>query len=348
MRKLFILLLTISGLLAHSCGNVDQESSLMTEEVIPVKLLSLKEDTSRMAIRVSGFYTTDDETVLSFKNGGVINRIYVKEGDKVKKGQVLATLNLTEIEAGVNQANLSYEKAKRDYQRARQLFLDSVATREQMENAQTAQDVAFQQVKAARFNQHYAEIRASLDGFILQRFVNEGQVVGPGIPIFRLNGASSADWLVKVGVSDKQWGLIEVGDDARVNSDLTNGDTLYAHVYKKSEGIDPTSGMFIVFLRIDDQEDLRAASGVLASVEIIPSKQHVGWRIPYDALLDGEGGKGYVFITNDRKVAKKVQVQIAAIHRDEVLIESGLQTAGYLIISGSAYLHDGSSIRETE
>src|SRR5690606_31619275 len=139
-------------------------------------LLSLKEDTSRMAIRESGFYTTDDETVLSFKNGGVINRIYVKEGDKVKKRQVRATLNLTEIEAGVNKANLSYEKEKRDYQRARQLFLDSVATREQIENAQTAQDVAFQQVKAARFNQHYAEIRASLDGFILQRFVNEGQV----------------------------------------------------------------------------------------------------------------------------------------------------------------------------
>src|SRR5690606_30532608 len=142
--------------------------------------------------------------------------------------------------------------------------------------------------------------------------------------------------------------VIEIGDEARIKSDLADGKTLYAHVHKKSEGIDPASGMFTVFLRMDDQRNLRAASGVLASVEIIPSKQHVGWRIPYDALLDGEGGKGYVFITNDRKVARKVQVQIAAIQRDEVLIETGLESALYLIISGSAYLHDGSSIRETD
>jgi multidrug efflux pump subunit AcrA (membrane-fusion protein) len=66
---------------------------------------------------VSGQFTTDDEVMLSFKTTGIINKIYVKEGDAIQRGQLLATLNLTEIDASLEQARLALEKSTRDHQR---------------------------------------------------------------------------------------------------------------------------------------------------------------------------------------------------------------------------------------
>ncbi|MFX4370069.1 hypothetical protein ABTA37_20270, partial [Acinetobacter baumannii] len=77
---------------------------------------------------------------------------------------LIATLNLTEINAQVQQAEIAYEKALRDYKRVTNLYKDSVANLEQMQNAKTALDVAQQQVTAANFNKNYSEIKALTDG----------------------------------------------------------------------------------------------------------------------------------------------------------------------------------------
>ena len=78
----------------------------------------------------------------SFKTGGVIAKTMVSEGQNVKKGQLLARLNLAEIDAQLSQANEAANKAERDLTRARRLLADSVATLEQVQNASTALEVA--------------------------------------------------------------------------------------------------------------------------------------------------------------------------------------------------------------
>ena len=138
---------------------------------------SVKEYNALEKIPVSGQFTTDDEVMMSFKTTGIINKIFVKEGDAIKKGQVLATLNLTEIDAGLQQAQLAYEKAGRDLQRLNNLFNDSVATLEQVQNAKTTKDLAAQQLNTARFNRQYSEIHAEANGFVLRKLANEGQLV---------------------------------------------------------------------------------------------------------------------------------------------------------------------------
>lgn len=336
----------LSVMLAFSCGNKKHQDKQVQEDVIPVKLQELEQGSDGAVIHASGLFTTDDETVLSFKNGGVINKIYVKEGDAIKEGQLLATLNLTEINAGAQQAALAEEKAERDYQRASKLYRDSVATLEQMQNARTALDVARQQLRAATFNRRFSEIRATVSGYVLQRFANEGQVVGPGTPVLQVNGAGDGEWLLKVGVSDRQWAAISRGDRASVQSDALPGKMLDASVFKKSEGIDPASGTFLIHLKIKGKAGAALASGMFAKADIFPSRKAAGvWSIPYDALLDGDGGSGYVFITNDRQTASKVAVQVGEIRKDKVLITAGLENAKYLVVSGSPYLNDGSKIK---
>ncbi|MBK8884570.1 MAG: biotin/lipoyl-binding protein [Bacteroidales bacterium] len=109
------------------------------------------------SVQSSGQFTTDDETMLSFKTGGIVDRIYVKEGDKIRKGQLLATLDLTEISSQVNQSQIAYEKAARDYNRIENLQKDSVASLEQLQNSKTGLELAKQQLAAAKFNLQYSK-----------------------------------------------------------------------------------------------------------------------------------------------------------------------------------------------
>lgn len=338
-------ILVAASLLLYSCGNTSREETDADSDAIPVRLMSLQQQDTSAAIHASGLFTTDDETILSFKNGGVIDRIYVKEGDAVKAGQLLAKLNLGEINALAAQAQLAFEKAERDYNRARQLYLDSVATLEQMENAKTGMEVARRDWDAVKFNQRYAEIKAPANGYVLMRLANEGQVVGPGTPVLQVNGAAKGDWLLKVGVSDRQWAAIQVGDKATVYADAFANESIAAVVFRKSESVDPNSGTFSIQLKVVGTAGLPAvASGMFAKAEIIPARTSGAWYIPYDALLDGDAGKGYVFVTNDGRTARKVQVQIGRMDKDKIAITGGLEEVKSLIISGSPYLTDGSRI----
>lgn len=349
MKKYFLLVAALPLLLfAASCSDDTKASSIPATEVIPVKVLPLAQDAGGANIQLSGQFTTDDEVVLAFKTGGVINSILVKEGDAVKQGQLLATLNLTEINAQVQQAQLGFEKAQRDYLRVTNLYKDSVATLEQFQNSKTALDLARQQLNAAQFNRAYSEIRAPKNGYVLHKMANEGQVVSPGTPVVQTNGAQAGNWILKAGASDKEWNAIEVNDKAMVTLNGDEAQQCEGVVVRKSEAIDPATGTFTIEIKLVGREHAKVASGVFGKAEIMAKAANNAtgnaWAVPYDAILDGDGSTGYVFVTNNGKTAKKVKVVIADIAKEQVYITGGLEGAQQLIISGSAYLADNSPI----
>ena len=69
------------------------------------------------------------------------------------------------------------------------------------------------------------------------------------------------------------------------------------------------------------------------------------WSVPYEALMDGDGSSGFVFVTNDSKTAEKTKVVISGVEKDHVIISQGLEKSKLLIVSGSAYLTDKSPIQ---
>lgn len=343
MKKYSLLLLGLV-LILQSCNQPDKKTQTAPSETerIPVKLQELKKNSVQLSVQTSGQFTTDDETILAFKTGGVIEKILVSEGDAVRSGEVLARLDLTEIDAQVEQARLGLDKATRDFRRAENLYRDSVATLEQFQNAQTAMKVAERQLTTARFNQSYSEIRALSNGFVLRKLANEGQMIAPGTPVLLTNGASKGKWLLKVSVSDREWAAIRTGDGATITSDALPGRILNAVVSRKSVGTDAFSGTFNIDLQVKSPAGL--ASGLFGHAVIRTSQNQPSWQVPYEAILDGNADSGYVFVTNDQKTAKKIRVVIGRIEKNYVTILSGLDSARFLIISGSAYLKDGSLI----
>lgn len=335
-------------LLLQACNSSDAAGTMASDtapptDAIPVKVMDLAPTERAVTVHAAGLFSTDDETVLSFKAGGIVSAVLVKEGDHVNAGQLLATLDLTEINAQVQQAELGLEKSTRDLERAEHLHRDSVASLEQLQNARTGRDVAQQQYNAAAFNQRYAQIRAAADGFVLKKFVNAGQLVGPGTPVVQVNGAGKATWVLKAGVSDKDWALLAPGDSATITADALPGKVLHGVVSSRSMGADPMSGAFQVEVRVTGEEAKQLASGLYGKVSIA-TRQHVkGWAVPYEALLDGDRDTGFAFVVKDGK-AVKVPVRIAAIHGDKAILDRGLEGQAQLIVSGSAYLTNGSAV----
>lgn len=344
-----VLVVVIIAATVQSCTESKGNDSRIpkTSEPVPVRVLALEKHTSTESIVTSGRITTDDETLLSFKVGGVVKSVLVKEGDRVSKGQLLATLDLTEINATVWQARLGLEKAERDMQRAQNLYRDSVATLEQLENAKTAYDVASAQFKTAEFNRSFSGIRAPANGFVLKKFVNPGQVVGVGDPVLQTNGAGRGQWILEVGVSDKQWSAINVGDAVQLKLDAFDNELFTGSVIRKAETSDAATGSFIVEISLKEN-GRKLGSGMFGKATIKTKREVMSWNVPYEAVLDANGNEGFVFISNDNKVALKQPVTIASFDGETIQVTRGLENAKTLIISGSAYLTDESQITIVE
>ena len=340
-----LIVIAIVPFVLHSC--IDGKSATSTipkaSEPIPVKVVYLEKTNSNKVVTASGQITTEDESLLAFKTAGVVDKVFVKEGDPVRKGQLLASLDLTEINALVAQAGHNVEKMERDFRRVSNLYKDSVATLEQLQNVETALSVAKEQFQAATFNKSFSTIHAPADGYVLRKFVNAGQVVGVGDPIVLTNSTSKGAWILKVGVSDKEWSSLKIGDKANVTADAFENKIFNGSVSRKSETADPQTGAFTVEVQIKSA-GVKLATGMFGAATIHSGEKQPSWSIPYEAVLDANGDQGFVFITSDNKTAKKQAVVIESFNGTSMRISHGLENAGALIVSGSAYLSDNSPI----
>jgi RND family efflux transporter MFP subunit len=342
MRNVLLLLLIIVA--AYACNSRAEEKKIAAKDTIPVKLISIKEEAADNLIHVTGYLSTQDEMRLSFKTGGVIDRILVSEGDKVKRGQLLATTKSTEISAQVQQVQLGLQKAERDYQRVLNLYNDSVATLEQLQNAKTGLEIARQNLTQASFNQQYSKIYATQDGFVIRKLKNEGELSDPGSAVLLLGGVSkSSAWILSTGVADKEWALIDKGNSATIAFEAFPGKSFEAVVSRKGLAADPADGTFPIELQVNFGKE-QPATGMFGKASIKSVIKQNGYTIPYESLLEANGKTGFVFASNDGKSVKKVEVLIGQINNNTVQVLSGLEGYAYLVSSGSPYLNDQSII----
>lgn len=347
MRPIYFLVLLFI-LFISSCKENKQTQKAVgpaAEEAIPVRLISLSTEASRQFIPVTGFMSTEDQVRLSFKTGGVLDKIYVKEGDKIVKGQLIATIRPTEINALAEQASLGLQKAERDYNRVKALYQDSVATLEQMQNVKTAYEVAKQQVAQAKFNQGFIRLTAPADGFVLRKLKNDGELSEPGGPVIILGSLTpKKSWLLQAAVSDKEWTQISVGDSAWVEMEAFPDRSFNGYVRKKSVAADPVNGSFSVEIDLN-LNGVSPAYGMFARAKIKTRYEEKGYVIPYEALIEANGKEASVFVSQDGKTAKRVEITIGEITNDFVRVVAGLEGYAHVVTSGSPYLRDGSSIQ---
>ncbi|MEI9921274.1 MAG: efflux RND transporter periplasmic adaptor subunit [Bacteroidota bacterium] len=357
MKKI-ILYAAIPVLLAavlFTCGSNDSKTEASTPAIddaaVAVRVTDVTEGDFTLPVVSSGLITTGTESRLSFKTGGIVTSILVEEGQQVTKGQLLATLDQTEIDAQVSQAKNNLDKTLRDFERVERLFKDSAATLEQYQNVKTAYDVASEQSRIAGFNKQYSTIHANANGRVIRKFVNEGEQVSGGSPALVINSADDNDWIVRMGLPDVDWVRIRRGDKAIVKTDAYPGESFDATVSLINEGADVVSGLYVVEVKISpkglspEKGGKKLASGLVANVEIIPSEKQKLKSIPIESLVEGSGTNAFVFVAVSDKAVKKIPVRVAYIAQDHAMISAGLDTVAKVITAGSAFLTESSTIK---
>lgn len=340
-----IILAIFSALIVAGCGDekATKPQEKPTTAATAVRVAPIRGEESAQAILAPGVVFSETEQRLSFKTGGIIDKIWVQEGAVVRPGQLLATLNLTEINAQVAQAKEAVAKAERDLARVKNLYADSVATKEQFQNAQTGVTIAQQNLTIAQFNQSYSEIRATIGGKIIRKLMNEGELTGPGTPVFFLQSLAANDWVIKVGLADRDWARVRTGDRAEVRLDAYPGEVIQTRVGEVADIGDPQTSTFKVEVRLP-AGNKKLASGLIGSVQIFPQQQGTRRAIPIDALVESNNAEAWVF-TAENGVAHRQRVRIAYLQGDLVILASGLENAREVITSGAPYLKEGQAVQ---
>jgi multidrug efflux system membrane fusion protein len=332
-KILFLLIIIISAGCKH------RENKTTSAEITNVRITGVTRGEISIPVHSIGTLVSSEEMKLSFKTGGIIATINVKEGARVKKGDLLASLNLSEIKANADQAKNGYEKALRDYNRAENLYRDSVATLEQKQNAATALNVAEAAVEIAQFNLAHSRIVAPENGIILKQFVKQNELVSSGYPVF-LFGSSGKYWKVKSGLSDKDVVKVNPGDSAIISFDAYPGVKFPAVVDQVGEMSNPYTGTFETELLLKGS-DYRLASGFVAGVDIFPASKKSFSMVPVGSIVEADGQKGYLFLVTAAMTVQKIQVDIEALVGTMAAVRGIPEETSKVVSEGAAYLKDG-------
>jgi len=327
-------------ILSTACGRTDQKETA-ENQVVNVQTHPVEYREYQKPVRAAGMLSTATEMKLSFKTGGLVSRLHVKEGRSVRKGEVLAELDLSEVSAQVNQARIGLEKSERDLRRAENLYRDSVVTLEQYQNAESAWEVAKSQVRIADFNLKHSRIKAPSDGKIQKILVESSEVIGPGYPAI-LFASTENDWVVRAALTDKDVVKLALGDSAQVFMDAFPGKSFKAEITELGTIADPVTATYeSELLILQSLPEFR--TGFISRAEIYPSRHHRSLVLPLHALIDATDRRAFVYLIRDGK-AEKRWIRTGDILGEEVVILEGLDEGEEVITEGAKYLREGMQV----
>ncbi|HEY6985536.1 MAG TPA: efflux RND transporter periplasmic adaptor subunit, partial [Rhodanobacteraceae bacterium] len=313
----------------------------------PVRVAAAASGPAAPSIRTNGLLANKDEIRLAFKVGGVIRKLAASEGERVHKGQRLAEIEQTEVNAQVEQARQAHEKAQRDATRGERLYEDKVISLEQLQDLRTQAAMSEAALNSAEFNWNYAAIVAPRDGTVLRRLAEERELVSAGTPVLVL-GAHDKGFIVRTGLADREIVQVRLGDAALVRLDALPDATLKGKVTEVASAADAASGMFRIEVTLDPTE-LPLKSGLVAKLTIVPSSASAGSRVyvPIGAIVEGDGRGARLFVL-DKDHARRRDVEVAFIEGDNVALTSGVEAGEQVITDGAQYLEDGEEVAIAE
>lgn len=313
------------------------------DAAVPVRVAPVARGPVERPVRAAGVVAARDERDLAFKVGGVVARVEVREGERVRRGQVLAALDATQVAAGARQAREALAKAERDLDRARTLRAADAVSPAALEDAETGARVARAAADAAEFEVRTATLVSPDDGWVDRRLVEPGEIVAPGRPILRVSGRSGG-FVVRASLPDRDVLGLAAGDAATVTLDARPGEPIPGRVSDVARSATRGTGTYGVEIRLDAaRTPADLLSGLTAKVEIARTVA-VDAAVPLAALRDADGATGSVFVVDGER-ARRVPVRIAFLYGDLAVLSRGPAGHDAVVTEGAARLADGARVR---
>lgn len=340
MSRISFIAITAALALA-GCGNGQQP--VAEKGPAPVRVAVVETAPATESLRAVGVVAPADEIRLSFKSGGVVRSIDVQQGERVRAGQLLATLMQDEVAAAVAQARAVAEQAARDLERGRALLADEVATREQIEDLATANAVAQAQLRTALFNARHARIEAPADGVVLRKLAEPDELVAAGQPVLVV-GNTGGGWIVRAALTDRDVVRVQEGQAAEVTLDAFPGRRFGARVTEIAAAADPQTGTYEMKLAVDPA-GAGFVQGLVAKVMIAGGDSESVAVVPVTSLLEADGSEATVFVVAESGVAKRTAVRTGRLLGERVEILGGLAPGDRVVTEGAAWLDDNDAVR---
>lgn len=338
------LIILIAGVFLASCQTEEStptEAPIVTGIPVRVETVSLLE--TMEPILAVGQVVSGEDLYLGFRTGGVIKKVYVSEGQQVKAGQLLAELDLVEVSAQVNQATVSLEKAERDLARITNLYEDTVATLEQVQDLTSNRDVAKSQLQLAQSQQRHAKLISPSAGRVLKKMAQTGEVAGPGTPVLHI-GTAGDTRVLKVGMADVDIVQVSLGDEAIITFDAWPGVNFPARITELSPSADPRTGTYSVELTFQEQpKPLR--NGFVGKAVITRSNETAMAKIPLQSIARADGDSVWVFVPQSDGTVKALKVGPILLGDEYVAVPMEQLRNQEIVTDGAAYLQEGMAVR---
>lgn len=342
------LMLVISG-----CTEGESTPVAEKNESKLVKIVTLKNANGGGYREFPAVVEASEEATLAFRVSGELNSIKVTSGQHVEAGQVVATLDPTDYQIAVDQAQANYDLAKVQFDRAETLLEKQLASKAGFDEAKAQLKVTESALKSAKTNLAYTELHAPFTGQVAQRFVENYESITAQQPAMSLQKNTVVDIAIQIPEDllsniDK-----ESHYQPEVRFDTHPNQVFRATLKEFDTDADAATNTYKIVFELPRPETFNVFPGMSATVRAQLDKvmkvKTGGWSIPAAAVFNDVTKEGnapnYVFVVTSDNTLEKREVQLDGITEEGFKVSSGLVAGEQIVAAGVHRLNAGDTVR---
>ena len=346
MKKKIITIVTIvltaAGVgivLANNKSKIDKAANPVKEyAIIPVKAVEAKVDSFNTTFTVNGETSPSKEVKIASEVQGKLVALYIKNGDMVRAGQVIATLDAGVLSVQLSNINASIAKANLDKKRYENLIKLGGATPMQLESVELQISSLQAERRQVTEQMSHMQIRAPFSGKIENVTVELGSFVSYGTMLAEL--INNNELKINVFLSEQEAIQVKTGQKVNISSVVLQ-EPKTGTVSMISDKAD-ASGKFLTEIKLNNTGKEKMKAGMLADISFPMETAKTALAIPSSALL-GSANDAKVFVAEGNKASKRA-IKTGVLISNKVEVLSGLQAGDKVITSGQLNLENGTTI----
>lgn len=312
----------------------DARTLVTTEDIAP-------KDFARF-VEIQGSVQSDNVYYASSEAGGRLVQFTLKEGNSVKKGQLIGKVDMEAVDKQIAELQISLDFAKIAYDRQKRLWDQNIGSEMQFLQAKNNKDRLEKSLETIRFQLTKANIYSPASGEITRTMVKAGDVISPGMPMIEILNLSRVQ--VQAEVPETYLNSVKKGQMVTISFPALDKKTK-ARISLIGQQVNPANRTFKVEIDIPNSGNLKP--NLLATVMIKDFEAKNAVVLPSNLIQQEVSGKSYVFIKGENEkgaIAEKVYVTISETYEGETLVSEGLKGDETFIIKGSRDLKNGELI----
>ncbi len=331
-----LVILFSAALFLAGCGKPHEAPPAAQLPAVAVRVQPVESKTHLASEEVVGTVRARLHANLEAKVSGRVQKMLVSAGQSVKQGQLLAQLEVQEIQAKLDQAKALREQAERDRQRYDTLLQQQAVTRQEYDAVMARYRVAVASMSEAETMLGYATITAPFDGVITRKLADVGDLASPGRPLLELEDPTTLR--LEADIPEALIGRVQMGGKLPLRVSAFTND-LEGTVSEIAPAADPNSRTFRVKLDLPPATGLRV--GQFGRV-LVPVSESRTLRVPAGAVVQ-RGQMEIVFVVANQTAQLRL-VKTGKRLGNEVEIASGLNAGEQIVTEQAAGLLDGQPV----